>query len=282
MNVASRVNGAPPAPDLLAAIVAATRRVVRCRRTREGPDALARRARETAGRPGCFRAALSRGGRLNVIAECKWRSPSRGVLCRRYDPAAIARGYEQAGAAAISVLTEPTFFDGALEHLRSVRESVALPVLRKDFIVDEYQLLEARACGADAVLLIVAALDDRALVSLLNAAASLRLEALVEVHDEVQLDRALAAGAAAIGVNSRDLRTLEVDLNTATRLAPRIPQDILAVAESGVRRASDLNTLADAGYRACLIGERLMTSDDPGSALAALLSDSMPGSGGRT
>ncbi len=259
------------APDLLAAIVAATRRIVACRRARQADEELAARARALPSRAGRFEAAVARPGRVNVIAECKRRSPSRGLLRPRYDPAAIARSYERAGAAAISVLTEPTFFDGDPAHLRAVRRAVALPVLRKDFIIDEYQLFEAKAWGADAALLIVAALDDRLLAALIRRAASLGLDALVEVHDQAQLDRAVAAGARLIGVNNRDLRTLTVDIGTATRLAARIPAGVIAVAESGVRQPSDLKTLSDAGYRACLVGERLMTSADPGLALEALL-----------
>jgi indole-3-glycerol phosphate synthase len=193
------------------------------------------------------------------------------MLCEAYVPSAIAAGYARGGAAAISVLTEPTFFDGDLAHLEAVRDAVTLPLLRKDFIIDEYQLVEARAAGADAVLLIAAALDDREMQQLMKAADALRLDVLVEVHDEAELDRALACGATLIGVNNRNLRTLDVDVEASTRLASRLPSTVIAVAESGLRTRDDLERLADMGYRAFLIGERLMMTPDPGMALATLL-----------
>jgi indole-3-glycerol phosphate synthase len=181
--------------DLLATIVAATRRIVEVRAQQESLDALARRAERRPARPGAFRRALSTSGRINVIAECKRRSPSRGVIRAEYDAPAIARGYESAGAAAISVLTEPTFFDGSLAHLEAVRSVVQVPLLRKDFIVSEYQLFEARAAGADAALLIVAALSADELRTLRGRAASLELDVLVEVHSAKELQIALDAGA---------------------------------------------------------------------------------------
>ena len=207
---------------------------------------------------------------MNVIAECKRRSPSRGILRREYDPVAIARAYEAAGAAAISVLTEPTFFDGDLDHLRDVRRDVRLPLLRKDFTVCTYQLWEARAAGADAVLLIVAALDDDALKTLLTDARTIGLDALVEVHDEAELARALTAGADLIGVNNRNLRTLTVDVDASRRLARLLPADVIGVAESGLKSLDDLRTLQAFGYAAFLMGERLMTAPDPGAALRAI------------
>jgi indole-3-glycerol phosphate synthase len=209
-----------------------------------------------------------------IIAECKRRSPSRGVLRAAYDPAAIAASYEEAGAAAISVLTEPAFFDGELDHLRAVRAAVGVPILRKDFVVTAYQIAEAADAGADAVLLIVAALEDAALKALMRAAAEYGLEALVEAHDETEIDRALAAGARIIGVNSRNLHTLEVDPGLPAALAARIPEGVIAVAESGIRDGRAIASLGAAGYRACLIGERLMASDDPGHALRALIAES--------
>jgi indole-3-glycerol phosphate synthase len=260
------------AGNLLEAIVAATRKRVEDARARADGLALARGA-AAAAPPRGFRAALAAEG-VRVIAECKRRSPSRGVLRATYDPAAIARAYASAGAAAISVLTEPTFFDGALDHLHAVREAVDLPVLRKDFIVDAYQLVEARAAGADAVLLIVAALDDEALIELSGAARGLGLDVLVEVHEERELDRALDAGATLVGVNNRNLRTLAVDVEASFRLAARMPAGVLAVAESGLRTGEDLCRLRQAGYRAFLIGERFMSAADPGAALAGLLEDS--------
>ena len=255
--------------DLLQAIVAATRTRVAVRRATVPAEALeARMIVQRA--PRGFTDALGGPG-LHVIAECKRRSPSRGVLCEDYVPAAIAAGYARGGAAAISVLTEPTFFDGDMAHLEAVRDAVTLPLLRKDFIVDEYQLVEARAAGADAVLLIAAALDDREMQQLMRAADVLRLDVLVEVHDEAELDRALASDATLIGVNNRNLRTLDVDVEASIRLASRLPATVIAVAESGLRTRDDLERLADLGYRAFLIGERLMTTPDPGVALAALL-----------
>jgi indole-3-glycerol phosphate synthase len=265
------VNAEPVVPDLLGAIVAATRRIVETRAAREPLEALAARAAETPRSACTFLAAISRDDRVNVIAECKRRSPSRGVLRAEYDPAGIARGYEAHGAAAVSVLTEPTFFDGALEHLRAVRAAVRLPILRKDFIVSEYQLHEARAAGADAVLLIVAALSAGQLEALAARAAALGLDALVEVHDERELETALAAGARIVGVNNRNLRTLAVDVGASVRLIARIPDGTVAISESGLASASDLSRLRGLGYRAFLVGERLMTAPDPGRALAALL-----------
>src|SRR5262245_12226758 len=229
----------PPSADLLATIVAATRRTVEVRLERESLASLARRADRVAARGRSFLSALTSGA-LNVIAECKRRSPSRGVLRAEYDPIAIARDYAAAGAAAISVLTEPTFFDGSLEHLSAVRAAVDVPLLRKDFVVTEYQLIEAKAAGADAVLLIGAALDQPALETLSGRATALSLDVLVEIHDEGELDRAVDAGARIVGVNNRNLRTLEVDVNASERVAARLPRDVIAVSESGLKTAADL------------------------------------------
>ena len=257
--------------DLLGAIVAATRARVAHAASQRPVAALARDA-NAAPPPRGFRASLAAPG-IRVIAECKRRSPSRGVLRADYDPAAIAAGYAAAGAAAISVLTEPAFFDGALAHLEAVRAAVACPLLRKDFVVEEYQLLEARASGADAVLLIAAALDDQTLRGLARAARGLGLDVLVEVHDEGELDRAVTAGADLIGVNNRNLRTLAVDVDASFRLGPAMPAGVLAVAESGLTSGADLRRLRGVGYQAFLIGERFMTAPDPGAALAALMAD---------
>ena len=265
------------APDLLQTIVAATERITAVRRERESCAALERRAAQASPAGDRFEHALAVQGRVNVIAECKRRSPSKGVLMAEYDPAAIAGKYEGGGAAAISVLTEPTFFDGSLEHLRAVRAVVSLPLLRKDFIVDEYQLLEARAAGADAILLIVAALDQAALARLQARAADMGLAALVEVHDENELVRAIDTGARVVGVNNRNLRTLQVDVDASYRLAARIPRDVVAVSESGLQSRDDLERLSAAGYRAFLIGERFMTDPDPVAAIQALIGG--PGSG---
>jgi indole-3-glycerol phosphate synthase len=188
-----------------------------------------------------------------------------------YDPVVIARSYERAGAAALSVLTEPTFFDGALAHLDAVRDAVALPLLRKDFILDEYQLLEAIAAGADAVLLIVAALADSELVRLHREAERLGLAVLVEVHEVDELERAVQAGAGIIGVNNRNLRTLDVDVRASETIAERMPKSAVAVSESGLKSAADIARMRALGYHAFLIGERCMTAPDPGAALKELL-----------
>jgi indole-3-glycerol phosphate synthase len=217
-----------------------------------------------------FGAALS-GATLRVIAEMKRASPSRGLLRHDYRRQEIARSYEQAGAAALSVLTEEQFFLGSLGDLREARAGVAMPVLRKDFILDAYQVYESVAAGADALLLIVAALSDEDLRSLLDLSERLRVATLVEVHTIQELGRALAAGARIIGINNRDLNTLEVNLETSFLLRPNIPSGCLAVSESGIKTCEDLRRLAEAGYHATLIGERLMTASDPGKALAELL-----------
>ena len=261
------------APDLLEAIVAATRCAVADRTTRCSPPQLERAATARAPRGRAFVEALRRAGRYNIIAECKRRSPSRGVIRQAYRPEEIAVGYVAAGAAAISVLTEPAFFDGALAHLAAVRARVNLPLLQKDFILSEYQLLEGRASGADAVLLIVAALDDKELRGLARAARGLGLAVLTEVHERRELDRALEAGAEVIGVNNRNLRTLTVDLAASHELIDAIPEDVVAVAESGLRAGADLASLHKTGYDAFLIGESLMRRPSPGGELAALLAD---------
>jgi indole-3-glycerol phosphate synthase len=258
--------------DLLATIVAATRRTVELRAVREPMARLALRAERADTRPGAFRAALTHAGRVNIIAECKRRSPSRGVLRADYDAAAIARGYSAAGAAAISVLTEPTFFDGSLDDLASVRKAVDVPLLRKDFIVSEYQLLEARASGADAVLLIAGALRPPELTRLMTRSSDLCLDALVEVHNGDELTAALDAGADLVGVNNRNLRTLAVDLAVSEELIARMPKGVTAVSESGIKTPADITRFIALGYRAFLIGERFMTTNDPGAALRALLS----------
>jgi indole-3-glycerol phosphate synthase len=258
-------------PDLLEAIVAATRTRVDVAMAHEPRASLERRAMTRTPDGDGFAARLSRDGAINLIAECKRRSPSRGVLRAAYDPVAIAVGYEQAGAAAISVLTEPGFFDGSLEHLEAVRAAVRIPLLRKDFIIDEYQLLEARAAGADAILLIVAALDDRTLASLSKAAGALGLAALVEVHDADECRRAIAAGAGIIGVNNRNLRTLQVDLDASRDVARLLPASAIGISESGLKTPADLQAMHALGYRAFLMGERFMIEPDPGAALRDLL-----------
>jgi indole-3-glycerol phosphate synthase len=259
------------AGDLLETIVAATRRILEVREAAEPLAALAERAHARPSRAGRFFGAVSGADGFNVIAECKRRSPSKGVLRAAYDPVAIATGYADAGAAAISVLTEPTFFDGSLEHLSAVRAAVDVPLLRKDFVISEYQLLEAKAAGADAVLLIVAALRPAELKVLHDHATRYGLETLVEVHDARELAIAIDVGARIIGVNHRNLRTLEVDVHASDELFAAMPGDVVAVSESGLKTADDLVRLRALGCRGFLIGETFMTAADPGSALDDLL-----------
>lgn len=208
---------------------------------------------------------------VSVIAEVKRASPSKGVLAAIKDPAGLAADYEAGGAAAISVLTEERRFGGSVDDLRSVRATVSVPVLRKDFITTAYQLWEARAAGADLALLIVAALQQEALVSLIERAESMGLTPLVEVHDEAELSRALDAGARLVGVNARDLRTLEVHRDTFARLAPMIPDDVVTVAESGVRGPHDVIEYARLGADVVLVGETLVTVANPRSTVADLV-----------
>jgi len=214
-----------------------------------------------------FRGALQRDG-INVIAEFKRRSPSKGVIREGADPIDIARAYQAGGAVAMSVLTEEDYFAGSLDDLRQVKATVALPVLRKDFIVDEYQVYESAAAGADAILLIVAALDDELLLRLRRLAEDeLQMDALVEVHTSEEMRRAAACGAKLIGVNNRDLRTFEVSLETSVSLAREAPPEALLISESGLKSHDDLQRLHDAGYRGFLIGETLMRAEDPEQAL---------------
>ncbi|MGZ4437663.1 MAG: indole-3-glycerol phosphate synthase TrpC [Nocardioidaceae bacterium] len=208
---------------------------------------------------------------VSVIAEVKRSSPSKGALATITDPAALAADYQDGGAATISVLTERRRFGGSLEDLRAVRSRVDIPVLRKDFIVTSYQLWEARAAGADLALLIVAALDQNRLEALIDRARSIGLTPLVEVHDEEEVERALDAGADLVGVNARNLKTLEVDRDTFARLAPRIPDGVVRVAESGVRGPHDVFEYAKQGAHVVLVGETLVRGTDPRSAVADLV-----------
>jgi indole-3-glycerol phosphate synthase len=255
---------------VLDAIVAAARRIVEVRRQTIAESALERSVSVDFQR-GRFAQALREAPTPRIVAECKRRSPSRGVLRPDYDPSTLARAYEASGAAAISVLTEPTFFDGAPGDLQQARAAVALPILRKDFIVDRYQLLEARAWGADAVLLIVAALQQAELRTLVREADRLSLDAIVEVHDETEMRRAVDAGASIIGVNHRDLRTLTVDSSVSERLIESLPGEVIAVAESGIRTGGDVARLSALGYDAFLVGEHLMTAPSPAAALRELI-----------
>ncbi len=206
-----------------------------------------------------------------IIAEIKRASPSAGLLWPDFDPIGIAREYESGGAAAISVVTEGKYFQGNLETLARLRWDSGIPLLRKDFIIDSYQVLESRHANADAVLLIAALLDTPELRDLRAETEAYGMEALVEVHDEGELDRALESGATVIGVNNRDLRTFEVSLDVSLSLAARLPKEIIAVAESGIRTADDIRRLAGAGYRGFLVGEQLARARDPGTALKELM-----------
>jgi indole-3-glycerol phosphate synthase len=217
-----------------------------------------------------FRRALALTPEVAVIAELKRRSPSKGALAEALDAAAVAAAYAHGGASCLSVLTDDEFFGGSVADLQAARDATTLPVLRKDFTVDPRDVADARLMGADAVLLIVAALDELELVEFLDLAADLHLDALVEVHDEPELEQALEAGATLIGVNQRDLDTFEVDTDRAERMAKAIPAGTVKVAESGIRDAADVERLAGAGYDAILVGEALVTAADPAGAVAAL------------
>jgi indole-3-glycerol phosphate synthase len=255
--------------------IAATKREEVAALARDRGEASLRRAAEAAAPARDFSAALrSRiaSGRPAVIAEIKRASPSRGVLRERFDPAAIAASYEAHGAAAISVLTDGPWFQGAAEHLRAARAASSLPVLRKDFVIDALQVLEARAVGADAILLIAAMLDDAQLRALEALARGLGVAVLVEVHDGVELERALRLETPLIGINNRNLRTFEVSLETTLSLRASVPDDRLLVAESGILSIGDVRRLRDAGVGAFLVGEAFMRAEDPGQALAALFS----------
>lgn len=264
----------PPAESsVLDAILARVRQRVAEDRRRHPLDQM-RAAARAVPPPRPFAAALSRPGRVNVIAEHKRRSPSRGTIREDLTPEDVARRYEAAGAAALSVLTDEPLFGGRLEHLAAAREATTLPCLRKDFLVDPWQIWEARAAGADAVLLIVAAVGDDELKTLLETAGAADLDALVEVHNRGELDRALGAGARIVGVNSRNLKTMEVSLETAISLSSAIPGGVVKVAESGIRTGEDVRRLREAGFDALLIGERLMSAPDPGGALRSLIEES--------
>jgi len=229
------------------------------------------RARAAAAPPARgFATALRTAEGLAVIAEVKRRSPSKGDLFADLDPATLAAQYAAGGATCLSVLTDEAHFGGSAADLQAARDGCSLPVLRKDFTVSEADVYDARAMGADCVLLIAAALDDDELAAFHRTATELGLDALVEVHDEPELERALAVGATLVGVNQRDLVTFEVDHARALRMASRFPSHVVSVAESGVRGPDDARPLADAGYDAVLVGESLVTSGDPTAAVAAL------------
>lgn len=210
------------------------------------------------------------GAEFSVIAEVKRRSPSRGAIDAELDPASLAADYERGGAACLSVLTDADAFGGSADDLRAARDATQLPVLRKDFTVAVNDVCDARVMGADAVLLIVAALDDRELADFHGVATELGLDILVEVHDEAELERAMTIGATVVGVNQRDLHTFQVDTERATRLAAAIPDSVVRVAESGIQGPDDARRLVEAGYDAVLVGESLVRAGDPAAAVAAL------------
>ena len=215
-----------------------------------------------------------KGGTLRIIAEVKRASPSQGLIRAQFDPVAIARDFAANGASALSVLTEERYFHGSLQHLERVRSEVSLPLLRKDFVLDGYQIAESKSFGADAVLLIGALLNGGQLRELKDEASSLALDALVEVHTEEDLERALAAGADLIGINNRDLKTFEVKLETAERLAPKVPPGITVVCESGIDSPEQIKRFEKLGVHVFLVGEALMRAPDPGAKLRELLGNS--------
>lgn len=256
---------------ILDRIVGDTRKVVRDRRRTESMNRLEARA-------GFDRVPLSLDTalateELSIISEIKKASPSKGLIRPNFDPVAIARQYERAGAAAISVLTEPLHFKGSIDYLARVREAVSIPLLRKDFIIDPYQLVEARAFGADAVLLIAAVLDRSQLTDLLQAASDLGLSALVEVYEAAELDRVDFDRVSILGVNNRDLRTFEVDIQHSLDVFTHVPDSVLRVSESGLSGAPELRHLYDHGMDAVLIGETFMRAEHPGHALSELKND---------
>jgi indole-3-glycerol phosphate synthase len=219
-----------------------------------------------------FAGAISVPGRVNVIAEIKRRSPSKGVIREDFDPAWIAESYAEGGAAALSVLTEEDFFEGSIDYLRAIRAGLpGIPLLRKDFVFTDYQIYESAEAGADAVLLIAAVLEDELLAKLIDVADDVGLDALVEVHSEDEMDGALRCGASVIGINNRDLTDFSVDIETSVRLAPRALGSAILVSESGINTGQDISRLRRAGFKAFLVGEHLMRARVPGAALRSLI-----------
>jgi len=257
-------------PDTYLSGILAAHRVRAGADDRDLDDLVARAQSCPSTRPFAPSLAVATGGELAVIAEVKRRSPSKGPLDTGLDPAAVARDYEAGGATCLSVLTDEEFFAGSPADLVAARSACGLPVLRKDFTVSPADVCDARLMGADAVLLIVAALSDEDLSEFLGLARELTLDALVEVHDEAELERALEAGAELVGVNQRDLTTFAVDRGRALRMVRTIPPEVVAVAESGIRDGSDAAVLADAGYQGVLVGESLVCAPDRGAAVGAL------------
>jgi indole-3-glycerol phosphate synthase len=258
--------------DILDRIVAVKREEVAAARQRRSESSLREQAQSRRDRRG-FAAALHArvaAGSAAVIAEVKKASPSKGVLREHFVPAEIAASYERGGAACLSVLTDERFFQGSAAYLELARTACALPVLRKDFMVDAWQVYEARAMGADAILLIVACLDDALMADLEAQAQALGMDVLVEVHDAAELERALRLKTPLVGINNRDLRSFEVSLDTTLALLPRLPPERLLVTESGIRERADVQQLRAAGVHAFLVGEAFMRAADPGAALADL------------
>jgi indole-3-glycerol phosphate synthase len=258
--------------DILQRIVAVKHEEIAAARSRRSLASLREEAesrRDTRGFAAALRAKLA-AGRPAVIAEIKRASPSKGVIREHFMPAEIADCYARHGATCLSVLTDERFFQGAVAYLQQAREACALPVLRKDFMVDEYQVIEARSMGADCILLIAACLDDAQMADLEACAESLGLDVLVEVHDGDELDRALRLRTPLVGINNRNLRTFEVSLEATLALLPRVPADRLLVTESGILGAADVRRMREAGVHAFLVGEAFMRAPDPGVALAAL------------
>ena len=258
--------------DILSTILRARKARLEAAQRVQSLEQLRRQLSDSSPQPHALASALANSSRVNIIAEFKRRSPSKGVIREHAEPASLAREYERGGAAAISVLTEEDFFAGSLADLRAVREAVRLPILRKDFIFDEYQVWESAVAGADALLLIVSMLADEELRSLRRLTEDeLGMDALVEVHSAAELQRALAAGAKLIGVNNRDLRSFEVSLKTSEELAAWAPPGTMLISESGLRSRGDLLRLQELGYRGFLIGETLMRSDDAEKELRSLV-----------
>jgi len=260
--------------DILARILTTKAEEVIAAQVDRPLEALERDARDAAPPRGFAAAIRNRiaAGRAAVIAEIKRASPSKGVLRPQFDPAAIAASYARAGATCLSVLTDRPFFQGAPEFLVEARAACAMPALRKEFIIDEYQVVESRALGADAILLIVAALDDARLAALEACAVDLGMDVLVEVHDAAELDRALKLSTPLIGINNRNLRTFNVSLHTTIELLPRVPENRIVVTESGIAAQRDVAQMRRHGVHAFLVGEAFMRAPDPGAALGALFS----------
>ena len=258
--------------DILAKLYAAKAAVLAREKEREPLADLESRAQARRAERRSLHAALAGANGPAVIAEIKRASPSRGLIVRELDPAKVARMYAQAGADAISVLTESDHFLGDLAYLDAARNSAPLPILRKDFLTEPYQVAQSAAYGADAILVIVAGLDDERIRALLEAARRYHLDVVVEIHDESELERSLALGATILGINNRDLRTFETSLSVAEELLPQIPRAVLAISESGISSPEDTRPLVAAGARGFLIGEALMRADDPAQWIGAIKS----------